>query len=540
MLHIPHLVEAHPIEPFDRALQLPQPGSGEERAAFARLQERLVAQFRDIFPNPRAPRTVVVVPSMSMNPELLEKVSGVQYYEERLLFILMLLRHPNTRVVYVTSQPIAPSIIDYYLHLLPGVPVSHARKRLELLSAYDTSPVPLTRKVLDRPRLVRRIRQSIPDPGVAHLTVFNATPIERTLAVWLDIPLYGCDPEQATIGTKSGSRRMFLDAGVQCPPGFEDLHGVDDMVDALGELRGRNPHLKRAVVKLDEGISGEGNAIFEFARAPTGSSLLPWIRRRIPHHLRFEATGESWEAYSARFAQIGGIVETFIEGHGKRSPSMQGSVDPLGVTSIVSTHDQVLGGPSGQIFEGCSFPADPDYRQDIQNVGLRLADMLAERGVMGRFSVDFVSVPTDDGWRHYALEINLRKGGTTHPFKMLQYLTDGMFDPQTGQYYTPNGPVRCYYASDNVVSERYRGMTPEDLIDIAVWHGLHFHSAMQEGVVFHLIGALSQFGKLGVLCIAETIECARQLYVDTVKVLDLEADAHEEARARFRTGPFCG
>lgn len=534
MLHLQHLTEAHPVEPFDRALQLPQPGSEEERRAFSRLQERLVTQFRDVFPDPRAPRTVVVIPSLSMNPALLEKISGVQYYEERLLFMLMLLRLPNTRVVYVTSQPIAPSIIDYYLNLLPGVPVSHARKRLELFSAYDTSPVPLTRKLLERPRLVRRIRHAIPDRQVAHLTVYNVTDVERTLAVWLDIPLYGCDPDRCPIGTKSGSRRVFREAGIEHPPGFEDVHGADEMAEALAELRGRHPGLAKAVVKLDEGISGEGNATFDYADAPTGSALAPWIRRLLPRRLSFEASSETWEAYSSQFQSMGGVVEAYIDGIGKRSPSMQGGVDPLGAISVVSTHDQVLGGPSGQIFQGCSFPADADYRLDVQAAGSRVAEVLSRKGVLGRFSVDFVSLPTDEGWRHFAVEVNLRKGGTTHPFMMLQYLTDGVFDPQTGQYFTPNGPVRCYYASDNLVDERYRGFTPEDLTDIAVWHGLHFHGATQEGVVFHLIGALSQYGKLGVLCIAETIECARRLYLETVDVLNLEADAHEEARARAR------
>jgi hypothetical protein len=42
-------------------------------------------------------------------------------------------------------------------------------------------------------------------------------------------------------------------------------------------------------------------------------------------------------------------------------------------------------------------------------------------------------------------------------------------------------------------------LTPDDLIDIAVMNGLHFHSATQEGVAFHLLGALSEFGKLGLL-----------------------------------------
>ena len=119
-----------------------------------------------------------------------------------------------------------------------------------------------------------------------------------------------------------------------------------------------------------------------------------------------------------------------------------------------------------------------------------------------------------------AIEINLRKGGTTHPFLMLQFLTDGQYDSATGQFLTPGGRPRSYYASDNIESERYRGLSPDDLIDISVMNGLHFHASTGEGVAFHLIGALSEFGKLGVVCIGETQERADALFRKTLSVLD--------------------
>ncbi len=53
-------------------------------------------------------------------------------------------------------------------------------------------------------------------------------------------------------------------------------------------------------------------------------------------------------------------------------------------------------------------------------------------------------------------------------------------------------------------------------------NGLHFHAATGEGVAFHLIGALSEFGKLGVVCIARTPERADALHQQTVTVLDRE------------------
>jgi len=160
---------------------------------------------------------------------------------------------------------------------------------------------------------------------------------------------------------------------------------------------------------------------------------------------------------------------------------------------------------------------------EIQTRGLAAARVLAARGVLGRFAVDFVSVRKDGHWRHLAIEANIRKGGTTHPFQMLQFLTDGLYDPVTGSFVTAAGREACYIATDNLESPRYRGLTSRDLIDIAVLHGLHFHAATGEGVAFHLIGALSEFGKLGLLAIGHAPDHAEALYRRTVAVLDAEA-----------------
>jgi len=40
----------------------------------------------------------------------------------------------------------------------------------------------------------------------------------------------------------------------------------------------------------------------------------------------------------------------------------------------------------------------------------------------------------DGTWAAYAIELNLRKGGTTHPFLTLQFLTDGAYDPATALF----------------------------------------------------------------------------------------------------------
>ncbi len=500
-----------------------EPGSAAELRRFAELQERLGPLARLVTSDPRAPQTVIVVPSLTLDVEELRKIPGSHHYEERMLCMLMLLRLPRTRVVYVTSQHIPTAIVDYYLHLLPGVPLRHARSRMTLLSCHDASDVPLTRKILDRPRLIERIREVIDDPDAAHMTCFNSTALERSLAVRLGIPLYGNDPKLNYLGTKSGSRELFRESGVALPDGFEHLRDEGDIVEAIAELKGRRPDLRRAAIKLDEGFSGEGNAVFPFDGAPEGTGLRPWIRDELPRRIKFESREESWERYRHKFGEMGGIVECWLEGKEVRSPSVQCRINPLGLATVVSTHDQVLGGPSGQIFLGSTFPADEAYSREIKVAGERVGEVLKQKGALGRFAIDFISVKRDWGWEHAAIEINLRKGGTTHPYLILRFLTDGTYDADDGLYCTPTTKPCYYYASDNLQSPAYKGLTPDDLIDIAVDNGLHFDGAAQQGVVFHLIGALSQYGKLGTVCIGDSHESAQRFYRDTVAVLDREA-----------------
>jgi hypothetical protein len=497
------------------------PPTAADLARFQDLQARFSRSFQAIFSNPAVPRTVLIVPSLSLDQEVMEKISGVHHYEERMLCLLLLLRMPRTQVIYVTSTPISETIIDYYLHLLPDVPGVHARRRLTLVSCDDAAPVALTRKILERPRAIERIREAIPDRASAHMTCFTVSELERKLALTLGIPIYGCDPSLQHWGSKSGSRKIFREAGIDLPFGFEDLADEDDVAGALAELKGTKPSVDKALVKLNEGFSGEGNAVFDFAEAPAGAALCPWIRDRIAR-LAFEARGMSWNLYRSKLRAMGGVVEEFMPGTIKRSPSVQFRIDPLGGIEAVSTHDQVLGGAGEQIFLGCRFPADRDYRRDIQARGAKVARVLADKGAIGRLGIDFISVKEPDRWRHVAIEVNLRKGGTTHPFLMLQYLTDGHYDPHSGEFLTPSGQARCYYATDNLESECYRGLTPHDLLDLAVANGLHFPAATSEGVAFHLLGALTEFGKLGVVCIGRTPEQADQLYRRTVDILDRE------------------
>src|SRR5437870_674367 len=401
-------------------LPLPELGLTPEEAAtqFNELQRKLVPLWKSIQSFNQDEQTIVVVPSMTIDFEC--SSSELQAYEERFLFLLLLLRQPRARLVYVTSQMIQPNIIDYYLDLLPGVISSHARKRLFLVSPLDSSTRPLSLKLLERPRLIEQIRSLILDFDRAHLVPYNTTTLERDLAIRLGIPMYGADAKFFPLGTKSGSRRIFA----------EEV----------------------------------------------------------------------------------------------RSPSMEFRVSELGEVERLSTYDQVLGGLSGQTYLGCRFPADVSYAPSLMREAAKVGARLAREGVVGRFAIDFVVVRDGNGnWDPYAIEINLRKGGTTHPFLTLQFLTDGAYDADKGVFTTTLGQQKCFVASDHQDSPLYRAFTPDDLFDIAARHGIHFDQTRQTGVVFHMMSALGELGRLGLTAVANTAKEADAWYAKAVSVREQQA-----------------
>ncbi|MCY7278102.1 MAG: carboxylate-amine ligase, partial [Phormidesmis sp. CAN_BIN44] len=221
-----------------------------EIAKFQLLQDQLRDRWRKSNQFDISDADIVVIPSISIDQRELLKIEGFSHYEERLLFSLIQLRNPRTRLIYLTSQPLHPSVIDYYLQLLPGIPFSHARDRLLLLSTYDSATKPLSQKILERPRLIERIRQAV-DHDRAYMICYNSTTLERDLSVELDIPLFALDPDLLEWGTKSGSRQIFAESGVPHPDGSLLVHDAKELAIVTAELWERQPDLKRVVIKLN-------------------------------------------------------------------------------------------------------------------------------------------------------------------------------------------------------------------------------------------------------------------------------------------------
>ncbi len=458
---------------------------------------------------------LLMVPSLTMDRAQIALVTGAHHYEERQLFSLIRLRDPGVRMVYVTSKPLADLVVDAVLELLPGVPTSHARRRLHLFDTDDASNRPLTEKLLERPALLARIGELL-RPGRSYITCFVVSDLERQLSERLQVPLLGTDPALGYWGSKAGSRELFARCGVPHPPGTPLVRSLDDLVEATADLWENHPSLRRCVVKLNEGFSGEGNA--SLALEPLRlSERSPGERRR---QLRgaLEALPMPSAQWRELLRQQGALVEAWVEGgEVLSSPSVQGTIHPgggggPGSAEVISTHEQILGGVGGQTYLGCRFPAEGAYRRELMRHGRTVGEALAAEGALERYAVDFIARRIDGRWDLQAIEVNLRQGGTTHPYMALCAITAGGLDPATGLYLSPTGEPLHYVATDNFCDPRLQGLLPVDLIDIVAEAGLHYDPARLRGSVFHLLGCLSEFGKLGMTCIGRSPAQAEEVY----------------------------
>src|SRR5262249_32047821 len=161
--------------------------------------------------------------------------------------------------------------------------------------------------------VLERIQDTVCEPLLSHMVTYNSGWADRDLALALDLPLYGPDPGHADLGTKSGSRELFAQLGVRHPLGIERLGRRSDAVRAVARLRAIKPGLTELLIKLNAGLSGEGNALIDVAGlpAPGDPEELSRIAERVAALVPVVGA-VSPSAFLAKLASHGGVVEERI------------------------------------------------------------------------------------------------------------------------------------------------------------------------------------------------------------------------------------
>lgn len=478
---------------------------------FAALQERLASACALNSPGSSREHVLVAMPSFSLGESLLSHYADrIPALEHRyLVAVLALPRIPGCELVFIGSAPPPEALLEHYLDLVPPAARASVRRRLRVLVVPDASARPVARKLLDRPDLLDELRRHIGDRP-AFVEPWNVTDDEVAVALRLGAPVNGTAPELWPLGFKSAGRKLLAGAGVPVPVGCEDVRTVEDVDRAIDDVLRRRPDAAGVVLKLDDSGAGDGNVVLRCEGLPGVAGGLRDRVRRLPE----------WYLTALR---LGGVVEELVSGDGFASPSVQGDISPDGSVTVLATHEQLLGGASGQVYLGCRFPADPAYAATLGRYGLAAGRALSRAGARGRYGVDVVATRGPGGWRLQALEINLRKGGTTHPYTVLRNLVPGRYDVERACWSTDDGDVRCYSATDNLVDPHWTGLPPERVVEAVTRAGLVFDRGTRSGVVLHMLSGLAIDGRFGLTAIAPSAAAADELLERTHTCVDRAA-----------------
>jgi hypothetical protein len=468
-----------------------------------------VAWLADL-PDSNIPHVLVALPSFSLDRTVYDHYGDrVPPLENRYLYALLRAREPGTEVVYLSSVAVPDVILHGYLSLLPPAERSRVVARSRLVNADDPSGRPLAEKLLDRGDIIDRLRSHVRDrPAI--LEPWNVGPAEEALSVALGIAANGTGTSYRHLATKSNGRRLLRAAGVEVAEGTEDVTSPADVVAAIRRLVQLKPSVREVVVKLDDSVAGDGNV-----RVPVSTVTDTEDRRAT------KAVSRLLPPWYVDTLRRGGVVEELIEGVVFRSPSAQAAITPDGQVTVIGTHEQRLGGANGQVFEGATFPADPEYAALLGRHAHEVGVRLARSGAVGRFAVDFVATRKGSGagWDVYGLEINLRKGGTTHTLGLIRLLRGGRYDVEQGQHVDANGRPVYYAATDNLVHASWAGRSAIEVRQRVFDAGLHYDRSIGTGVVLHLLDCLKVDGRLGYTALADHADDAAQLESQIVTAL---------------------
>ena len=446
---------------------------------------------------------VVLLPSFSLGPTILSHYQPrLGPLEHRYLIASLMLRSiPGADLVLVTCADPGQEAIDYYARLAFPDDPRRLKQRLHVLVIPDSSARGVSAKLLDRPDLIERLRALI-GARPALIEAWNVTDDEVAVGLALGVPVNGTSPALWPLGFKSAGRRLFREAGVPTPTGCEEVHDAEEVAAAIATIRRSRPRLADVVVKQDNSGAGDGNWVVR-----TSSS-----GRRIPRQRLSEECFRDAPDWFAPDLVAGGIVEEMVRGRAVTSPSAQIDIGADGSVRVLATHEQVLGGDNGQVFVGCRFPADPAYAGTLAAHARSVGGLLAGHGALGRVAVDFVAVRRRGNWDVLALEINLRRGGTTHPYTALRHLVPGAYNEEAGCWVADDGSSRCYRADDNLQHPELLGM-PSGLAISAVGEaGLGFDHVTGTGVVLHMLSGLAVDGRIGLTAIGRTPADAEALH----------------------------
>ena len=445
-----------------------------------------------------APRTIVLIPSISFEGLTAKYLVGLNFFEERNLFYLACLKNPKTRFIAVLSEGFQECFINYCIEHISqayNLGVYEIKERFEIVSIPTDGKQYLTKNILQNAEFSHRINNALIDKTNTLIDYWMVTDSDARLAMQLGLAYYGLQAEAFNIDSKASSRKIFRTLDIAIPAGRENLASFQEVQLALQELL-EEASSETFIIKINQEEGGNGLA--KIARA---TAFLPYqefldqiqITKNIPIS-EFEAALQQQKA----------VLEAYIEAEIVAFPSVKMEILSDGVIRNLATHDQLL---KDMTYSGSIFPADPSYRSELIKLGQKISTHIAKLGVFGIASVDFLATKNspNDTWKFWGIEINARKGATTHSIFWSKWLTKAEYDQSNGVLQAITGEI-MYQASEYFWTPNLSKIPPETILAAIKNAGLDFDHQKQSGVFVHMLSCVPKFGKFGATIIGHTKE----------------------------------
>ena len=409
----------------------------ENRSEWRRMREELQAGWAS---TKRKRRTEIHFHSISRDEQHRLGIPHFQARENMQLSRLCALADPLVDIVYVAPFEINDDVRSYYAKLLEVGGVRNPEMRFKVVVPENIHRFPehtsLAAALLYSPRALRQIRRYVRGQ-TAYIVPGVVGPEDKTLALYLKIPLLAADPDAAAVlGSKSGSKRVFTAADVNIPAGAHDIYEEGELFVTIAKLIAAYPDVARWLVKLDDEWGGRGHCCLDvgathelrnvvaelqgernhFSKHDAGywgrQEVQETARKRlmavVPAAIRRHASIScpevypDWRRYVAGIERIGCVVEA-LPNETVGSPSASLFIEPDGTVNVIATHEQIFSAPFK--FCGSVFPQQSAPHAAVRGAATAIGNVLFKKGVYGHVGVDFVAF-----WDPYVF-IGERGGG---------------------------------------------------------------------------------------------------------------------------------
>uniref|UniRef100_F6WN68 IQCH-like ATP-grasp domain-containing protein n=1 Tax=Ciona intestinalis TaxID=7719 RepID=F6WN68_CIOIN len=543
-------------------------------------------------------RVIVHVPSLGHPTQIRFGMSGFDRKQNAQMARLCDLIDTNVEVIYVSPVEVLEELQQYYCKLLglkgaveeaDPEKVGDLSTRFtivtpEALNKFPTHHMCLASLLKYSPCALSRIKKLIAGrdayyvPGVIHKD-------DISVADELNIPILGCEPEICHLySSKSGGRRVFAAADATAPPGDHDVYSAQQLHESMARLICENPYVTKWLMKIDSGFDGRSIAYIEVNKhLPCYLWMLRESRRygdkwskkwaqdaaytkvlcELPDALdNFACPANkdvfpTWVDFLDAFLGQGGIIEAYPPTESVTCLTIDMLIDPTGKMHMTSCGDQIHAENTFRCW-GTSVPQASVEPAVLNDVSMRIAEACRARGVIGYFSIDYVTFidPVTYKQTLWATDLTLAYSDQMAMTQMLLFVTGGKLDAAEGRLVVPPPPkpkqarfrkrdddkdklpppnlTRFSVMSTNLVHTNMAVVHYSVFFQMCRAHGIGFDIKERQGTVFTLVDS-SKREELGMLSVGEDLPSALASFARNLTVIHQEISApNMQGRTNFK------